>query len=544
MTTHNQNRYNKAINQMSEMSNFGVLPNPTPPARPPASSATPGPPPFQITRTPLFVHRSPYYDIHPATLRDMNGSPNDFDIEHSAPIEDREGYPRPPQAYNNYVDGHLTHVTIPPSKPIHMDIGIGFELDSKPIQKPSADTKQTREQPSPSLLHGSSPAMPKKPPGVSHYQSIVPMDDEGRLYAHEPSWFSDLSAALNRMGINQTTTLLLLLAVFIAVQFNLFNNHRNVRRTGATSSNPLPDDPSYITEDKMHLLLQKQQAEFDQKLNEKMQSIHNNTTDLHEQVMRNTADIGVNKANISYAKDEIVQNAERTDEIEHDLQSKADMAAVQDTLDWYEDQTTTNWISGIVDMPQIIPLIEDDDSDKKQADFNLFDPFAAARKVKRGIEKYHEEVKGSSPDDDMKQQLKNTANIDITDAATPYTLRPMDCLQFNVQKEDRFMEFSLIERIIPSEFVYIHVRKEELRMEDRLKSPKRFMLFGKVKGGDWMDIAVKEDKILGINESVIKLTLDTETGIDMMRVEYDVNQEAKQTRIYRMKVHGTPDVNG
>eukprot|EP01083_Nonionella_stella_P207318 753290_1 len=74
--------YNNAIEEMNQF-----------PPLTQSSSSTPGPPPFHITQTPLYINRCPLFSINPEVLRSVNGiypnaNVNTFDID-----DRKEGYP-------------------------------------------------------------------------------------------------------------------------------------------------------------------------------------------------------------------------------------------------------------------------------------------------------------------------------------------------------------------------------------------------------------------------------------------------------------------
>merc|ERR1712154_21487 len=99
------------------------------------------------------------------------------------------------------------------------------------------------------------------------------------------------------------------------------------------------------------------------------------------------------------------------------------------------------------------------------------------------------------------------ANRNIADDATPLTLQPHDCLQFSVAKEDRWIELRLMERVVPRQFEYIHIRKasEYVREEEWNTSPRHFSLFGRVRGEQWRHLAVEEDKLMQVEDDRIML---------------------------------------
>lgn len=74
--------------------------------------------------------------------------------------------------------------------------------------------------------------------------------------------------------------------------------------------------------------------------------------------------------------------------------------------------------------------------------------------------------------------------------------------------------------------------------KDKIKSPKRFRFYGRITLDEpWTVMMVKEDKALDVNESVLTLEFEENTGFKYMRIEYDVNDEATMTRIYRIRIH-------
>ena len=221
------------------------------------------------------------------------------------------------------------------------------------------------------------------------------------------------------------------------------------------------------------------------------------------------------------------------------MKHKADNSMLFDINQWFENERRTNWISGVIAKPQTIPysfndhgtmqFVEGSENKKKKKPDNLWSA------IVRGSEIWHEQMVGNN--DKEKNKNDFVGNVDITDSATSSTLRPNDCLQFATETKSRWIEVSLLEKMIPFEFEYIHIDKAKLAEKDRNKSPKRFRFFGKVRGGKYSQIEVEEDKILKVNESSLRLRLNAKNGVEIMKIEYDVNDDATMTRIYRMRIH-------
>ena len=241
-------------NTLKEMTNFGLLPSTV---STPCSSTTPGPPPFNITQTPFFVGKDPFYVIHPKTLVDMNRNATEFGMiilahciyphnEHNFPIIDteeslrqQEGYP---MVYNNFSiqpNGRkqYTHTTFTtnqqPPQQTQMNVGLNTSTPIRHQKIESAQSPVTLHhtiKPSPSLLqrtnspnalnlpdtirtpnryHQPIETIPTKPFEHHPEGQSIHSNHKHNVLQHTPSFLGDLGVALNRMGINQVTAILI-----------------------------------------------------------------------------------------------------------------------------------------------------------------------------------------------------------------------------------------------------------------------------------------------------------------------------------------------
>ena len=257
-------------------------------------------------------------------------------------------------------------------------------------------------------------------------------------------------------------------------------------------------------------------------VDKKVESVQNEQQSLEEAVRRNTQNIAVNT-------EDLIEKMQQISDLSHTVNRKADVSEIEPLRIYWEYESRTNWISHIVaTSSKPIPYALDGNKAVEQRpkdNRGIFDVVAD------GFQHWSDQQLG-------RPKRKMNGNQDITDTATSATLRPFDCLQFANDDTSQWIEVSLIEKMKPFEFVYIHMDKAKLQENDRNKSPKRFRFYGRIKLDEpWTIMEVKEDKILDVNESVIKLQFEENTGFKFMRIEYDVNEGAPTTRIYRMRIH-------
>lgn len=227
---------------------------------------------------------------------------------------------------------------------------------------------------------------------------------------------------------------------------------------------------------------------------------------------------------------------------------------MENMLEYWRAKKQTNWVSEIHAKPQSVSygfndysaLITSDSDVPNESDGTSSGALGILGAIRRGGAMWLEEQRrGPINTENLKEELwRDTANRNLADDASPQTLEPHDCLQLSTETGDRWIELKLIERVIPSEFEYIHIAKEKIPEKDLSKKPKRFRLRGKVKGGNWTDIVVMEDKDMKLGDDKLVLEFaEEQKGIEYLRIEWDVHHDAESTRLYRFRVHGIPDVN-
>lgn len=573
----------------SQMSNFDVLPS-TPTS---SSSTTPGPPPFNMLKTPLFDPKAYDYSIHPETLRHMNQSANCFGeflyilcklyILHPCTqntnlyIDTDYSYEGQNDDYGkfdtfiqkpgdkNYRYSHKTVVTrlshsIIQTSRIPSNIG--------PSPSLLLDTTQTRKN-EPDLQTGSpSPAYnPVNPPNHStnnvmpqiSFHPTIPKND----YV-DSTWSS-----LNRMGFNRVTIIMLLLAIIVLYQYQLHNNLHGKAdvpiyiNPNTTQPNIPFDMEKFIKRyDELQKQIDKNKRDIatnkaipiDEMKNrlDQVEEKVNDQKSLSEQVQQNTKDIGQVK------KDAIPALENKTQEIEQTVDTMINIEDTLKTQDWFAAYNTINYIAGISAKPDIIPfrVMDDKDIDDNQAgnsnnnndnkdkdkdknkDRGIFET------VGIGLGRLKKQITGKPKKnnidwnemDDHRHRYLGNNNIISPDTSS--TLNPQDCLQFATK--DNWIEFHLSHKIKPTNFKYIHIDKDKIDKNDWNKSPKKFTLKGKLNKNDpWEDIEIlsnKEKQTMDIKDSSIDLELSPNREIEFVRIVYDTNDDAETTRLYRFRI--------
>jgi len=428
---------------------------------------------------------------------------------------------------------------------------------------PYHDTKLTTDG---HETHGSSAERTRSAP-LTKMATITPPTTtrhamEESLWSHTPSWFSELNVSLSRMGMNSSTIVLVLAMVFVAVQIRQYNVIRDD-----------PHRPSFLdVEQQQQLLAMKQHINFlEKELNDTKSTMHSKTDEIADklemsqtQIQQNTDGILKQQEMGENVQSELTAINHSVASISRDAPPPEEMA---DIMEFWRAKSSTNWISEIHRKPQSVHYgvseyavrTRSDDSDPAasggvlnegdgpkddgQGIMGVIKGIPGA--IRNGAGKWRQSVvRGGAASVDIQEEMwRDSANRNIADDASPHTLEPHDCLQFPVDTEHRWIELKLIERVVPEQFEYTHILKTRIPEKDWNLSPKQFRLFGKLEGGDWVEMAVREDTVMGVEDN--KLVLDfkeSQRGIEYLRVEWDIHAEAKSTRLYRLRIHGRPDV--
>ena len=219
---------------------------------------------------------------------------------------------------------------------------------------------------------------------------------------------------------------------------------------------------------------------------------------------------------------------------------------------WYSAYKTVNYISGISNKPKTIPFGVSDDTNNDDDNNRLIgydndndNETGFVDTITTGLGILHERIVGTAKSsnvldwngfDDHKHRY--LGNNNIINPATSSTLNPHDCLQF--APKDNWIELHLSHRIRPTNFIYIHIDKTKIDKNDKNKSPKRFRLFGKlISSDDWKEIKILENnqkQIMDIDDNVIELELIPESEVEFVKIEYETNDNAETTRLYRFRI--------
>eukprot|EP00486_Rosalina_sp_Unknown_P013854 CAMPEP_0201595794 /NCGR_PEP_ID=MMETSP0190_2-20130828/192675_1 /ASSEMBLY_ACC=CAM_ASM_000263 /TAXON_ID=37353 /ORGANISM="Rosalina sp." /LENGTH=490 /DNA_ID=CAMNT_0048055893 /DNA_START=88 /DNA_END=1563 /DNA_ORIENTATION=- len=263
---HNYHGNNQTCSSFNQMSNFDVLPSKAPSTPTSSSSTTPGPPPFNIIKTPLFDARAYDYSIHPDTLRHMNKDANCFDTDYSREGA-KEGYDvwttnTLKKDNNKPIYSHRTTVTTimqqTSTSTINTPTQTNQNLNMNPYNKPSpslldgemtvkpqprlkqyspspaigrstntTSTRRTQRKPlsGPQIQHRIHRRTPSSPimPQISFTPSNHPMTT-----ALSGDYIDNTCSSLNRYGINTLSVILLIVAVVAIYQYQVFNAIRGM----------------------------------------------------------------------------------------------------------------------------------------------------------------------------------------------------------------------------------------------------------------------------------------------------------------------------
>lgn len=251
---------------------------------------------------------------------------------------------------------------------------------------------------------------------------------------------------------------------------------------------------------------------------------------IDEKIQKNKENIAINEENVSSVQNQSDINEERIGEVEQSMNNQSDIR------EYIKLQNEFNWISGVSNKPKEIDdgFVDDRNEKKNDGGGNLFGQVFEF--FENGTRRMHEKLAGSNKW--TYDEHKNLANKNLAGPEGPSQLNPGDCVAFLSQ--DNWIEFRLSQKIKPTNFEYNHIDKTRIDKKDKNKSPKRFKLFGKLENNDddWIEIDIENDdeNIMEIDDSSIRLQLVPQNEFKFIRVEYETNENAEITRLYRFRI--------
>jgi len=479
----------------------------------------------------------------------MNEDLDRDSFDTASPTHQQEGFP-----YHTY---HLptmrySHTTI--ASPQHV-VSPHRAADTLPEQSRRTLPSFGESELSPSLLQNPEEAasphialrsMPPSPVGRIQFPSPSPpigiehrRRDSDILEDTIPYYLETLVAHAAHRGINMVTAIILVLGIVTMYQFKSYHDHRAPLNIDADRE---PATPPVYSPEQVDALLRRNKEQitdyFTRTTNDFLASIQQRFSDIQLQINRNEQNIDSYSGNINKTEQQLQALQDGVNAIP-DLNG-VDPTVIREMQQNYEHQKRVNYIERIAHRPRVIPygreseyVFEYNNEALEQEGYIA----SFTNTMKTGLEAFHEHHR--QPVNDIVDRPK----VNIAHADTAATLQPQDCLQFDAR--DNWIELQLSQKIKPTHFEYIHIEKTKIDRDDRVHSPKRFDLFGKLSSDDeWMPIDIEEgqNEILDVDHSSIRLQLIPKHDVKFIRVQYETNEDALFTRLYRLRIESDGEV--